>query len=48
MDGRGDRAADGVTGGSAGRAGTLSLQHTKPIYFILSRHLKISAVKFVV
>lgn len=29
MDGRGDGAADGVTGGRAWRAGTLSLQHRK-------------------
>lgn len=31
MDGRGDGAADGVTGGRAWRASTLSLQRTKLI-----------------
>lgn len=31
MDGRGDGAADGVTGGRAWRARTLSLQHRKLI-----------------
>lgn len=31
MDGCGDRPADGVAGGGAWRAGTLSLQHIRQV-----------------
>lgn len=34
MDGCGDRPADGVAGGRARRAGTLSLQHIKAILML--------------